>query len=147
MRHNELTPEMERISHAIIGCAIEVHRELGPGLLEKLYEQALQHELELGGHGVQRQVEVRVPYKGILLEAQRIDLIVDGLVVVELKCVRALEDVHMAQTLSYLRMTALPLGLTINFNHAMLRDGVRRVINERSKHLPSSSLRELRVPH
>lgn len=145
MRHADLPAEVEDVGRAVIGAAIEVHRTLGPGLLEKIYEQAMVHELGLVGLAAERQIEVRVPYKGVLLDAQRIDLVVAKVVLVELKCVRVIEDVHKAQTLSYLRLTGLPLGLLINFNHTSLREGVRRVVNERSPLFLSSRFRDLRV--
>jgi GxxExxY protein len=148
-RHHDLPKEIEDVSHTVIGCAIEVHRELGPGLLERLYEQALCHELEQSRLAVERQVDIRVPYKDILLDAQRVDVIVNGSVIVELKSVVEIDEVHKAQLLSYLRMTGLPLGLLINFNVSVLKDGLRRIINERSPVVVSSSLpsslRALRV--
>lgn len=135
----DLPIELEEMSHAVIGCAIEVHRVLGPGLLERLYEQALVYELEALGLRVERQVEIRVPYKNILLEPQRVDLIVGGRIVVELKAIEEIAVVHKAQLLSYLRMTGLPLGLLINFNEAILKNGLRRVLNERAPDVQSSS--------
>lgn len=132
LRHHDLPDDVERVGHAILGCAIEVHRHLGPGLLEKLYEQALVYEIRSRGLSVEQQVEVAVPYKNIALVGQRIDLCVERLVVVELKSVTEVLPVFRAQTLSYLRAMNLPLGLIINFNVRLLKDGVSRIINERS---------------
>lgn len=129
----ELPEEIERSSHTIIGCALEVHRELGPGLLESLYEQALAYELTKAGLQVVRQAEIAVPYKEITLHGQRLDLIVNGLVIVELKAVSELQPIYAAQTLSYLRAAGLPLGLLFNFNTTLLREGFRRIFNERAK--------------
>jgi len=130
--HADLPDHVEETAHQVIGCAIEVHRELGPGLIERLYEDALEYELQEAGLRIGRQVEIVVPYKAIELRGQRIDLIVEDCVIVELKAVESIEPVHKAQLLSYLRAADVPLGLLINFNERALRDGVRRVINERS---------------
>ncbi|MBY0310515.1 MAG: GxxExxY protein [Phycisphaerales bacterium] len=132
MRHEDLPEAVERVGHAILGCAIEVHRHLGPGLLEKLYEQALVYEIRSRGLSVEQQVEVTVPYKDIALVGQRIDLCVERLVIVELESVTEVLPVFRAQALSYLRAMNLPLGLIINFNVRLLKDGVSRIINERS---------------
>lgn len=135
----DLPESIERVAHTVIGCAIEVHRHLGPGLLESLYEHALVHELGLAGANVQRQIEVRIPYKDIALPPYRVDLVVERCVIVELKAVESIQDVHKAQLLSYLRMTGLALGLVINFNESVLKTGIKRVINERSASFISSS--------
>jgi GxxExxY protein len=134
VQKGDLPLEVERISHEIIGCAIAVHRELGPGLLEKIYEDALIYELGLRSIRVERQVDIVIPYKGVELRGQRLDLLVGGLVVVEVKSVSALLDVHSAQLLSYLRAARLPLGLLLNFNVTLLKTGLERVFNERSPH-------------
>jgi GxxExxY protein len=139
MRHQDVPAHIETIAHAVIGCAIEVHKHLGPGLLESLYEHALVHEAQSRGLHIERQVEIRVPYKDTLLPPYRIDLMVERLIVVEIKAVEAVLDVHKAQLLSYLRMSGLSLGLLINFNDAVLKNGLRRVLNERSKQLSSTS--------
>lgn len=128
----DLPVEIERCSHSIIGCAIEVHRQLGPGLLESIYEDALVYELTEAGLRFERQVEVIIPYKGIALRGQRLDLVVERSVVVELKSITAIQDVHRAQLLSYLRAARLSLGLLLNFNVALLREGIDRIINERA---------------
>lgn len=143
--HQDLPQEVERVASVVIGCAIEVHRHLGPGLLESLYEAAMVHELGAAGLAVQRQVEIRVPYKDILLPPYRLDLVINNLVVVELKAIEEILSTHKAQLLSYLRMTGLPLGLLINFNHTTLCEGLRRVINERSTQCIPSRSSSLRV--
>lgn len=114
-------------SHAIIGAAIEVHRVLGPGLLESVYETALAHELICQGHTVCRQVEVPVKYKGLQLECGfRMDLLVDDAVIVELKAIDSFHSIHEAQLLSYLKLSGKRVGLLINFNVKMLKDGIKR---------------------
>ena len=118
------------LSGEIIGAAIEVHRILGPGLLESLYEEALVLELELRKIKVSRQVEVPVEYKGYrLANLLRLDLLVSDLIVVEVKSVEHILPVHEAQLLGYLRMTGKRLGLLINFNSAVLSKSVRRIVN------------------
>lgn len=117
----------DSLTEAIIGAAIEVHRILGPGLLESVYEEALCHELELRGIRHDRQVSVDVKYKDRVIRGQRIDLIVEGSVVVELKSVSKLPDVATAQTLSYLRATGLRRALLLNFGAKRLVDGVKRL--------------------
>jgi GxxExxY protein len=119
------------LSGEIIGAAIEVHRILGPGLLESLYEEALVLELQQRKVKVFRQVEVPVEYKGYRLANQlRLDLLVDDLIVVEVKSVERILPVHEAQLLGYLRLTGKRLGLLINFNSAVLSRAVRRIINQ-----------------
>ena len=128
----ELPREVEAISHTIIGCAVEVHRVLGPGLLESLYEEALAHELAIAGLSARRQVEVDVEYKGIVLRGQRLDLVVEGRVVVELKAINQLAEIHAAQLLSYLRAANMPLGLLFNFNTLRVTESMRRIFNHRA---------------
>jgi GxxExxY protein len=118
------------LSHAVIGAAIEVHRTLGPGLLESVYEMALCRELWLRGIEVERQVLVPVHYKGGVLPCDvRIDLLVRRSIIVEVKSVDKITPIHRAQLLTYLRLQELWLGLLLNFNVEILRDGVRRVLN------------------
>ena len=124
--------ELNHLSGAIIDAAMEVHREFGPGLLERVYEAALAREFALRGIASQRQVPAQVFYKGHILdeEAYRIDLLVEGCVVVELKTVPALLPIHEAQLHTYMRLSNKCLGLLINFNVILLRDGIKRhVIN------------------
>ena len=115
------------ISGKIIGCAIEVHKALGPGLLESAYEECLFYELMETGLKVERQKPLPVVYKEVKLEAgYRVDLLVEDKVVVELKSVDALNDVHTAQVLTYLKLSGCKLGLLMNFNVVKLVDGIKR---------------------
>ena len=116
----------DALTEEIIGAAIEVHRILGPGLLESIYEEALCHELSLRGIEVQRQVEVLVRYKEHAIAGQRLDLVVAGEVVVEIKSLRSLPEVAAAQVLSYLKASGLKRGLLINFGEQKLVSGVTR---------------------
>ena len=115
------------LTESILAAAIEVHRVLGPGLLESIYEEALCHELALRGIRFQRQLPVALRYKGTELTGQRLDVLVEGEVVLELKSVRALPDAATAQILTYLRATGCKRGLIINFGNKRLIDGVQRV--------------------
>jgi GxxExxY protein len=133
----DLPGEVESVASRVIGAALEVHTEIGPGLLESVYQRALLHELERNRLKAACEVELVVPYKGIEIGGQRADLIVENKIIVELKVVESLAPIHRAQLLSYLRAARLPLGLLINFNTEHLRHGVKRVINERV--IPPSS--------
>ena len=118
------------ISYAIRGAAFEVYNELGPGLLESVYETALAFELKQKGHHIQTQKELPVNYRGQLLElGYRIDLLVDDCVIVEIKSVENMLPVHHKQLLTYLRLTGLKLGLLINFNTDNLKDNIKRLVN------------------
>ena len=118
------------ITEAIIGAAMKVHTELGPGLLESAYEACLAFELARRGHRVERQKILGITYDELQIdEGYRIDLMVDETVVVELKAITRLEDVHEAQLLSYVRLAGKPVGLLINFHVRRLQDGVRRIVN------------------
>ena len=119
--------EEDELTEQIIGAAIEVHRILGPGLLESIYEQALAVELGLRGIECQRQVEVNVVYKGNVIKGQRLDLLVAGEVIVETKAVTKLPEVALAQVLSYLKATGLKRGLLLNFGCPRMMDGVKRI--------------------
>ena len=122
MDNNDLTGQ-------IIGSAIEVHKALGPGLLESAYEECLCHEFDLRGISYKRQHAISVQYKGAKLDCgYRIDLLIDNRVILELKSVDCLEPIHEAQILTYLKLTDLKVGLVINFNVPVLRDGVKRLI-------------------
>lgn len=121
--------EINSLTEIIIGSAIEVHRALGPGLLESAYEQCLCHELSLRKIPFERQLQLPVKYKGILLDCgYRIDLLVDKLVVVELKAIDRLAPVHDAQLLTHVRLGGWQAGLLINFNVELLVDGIRRKV-------------------
>jgi GxxExxY protein len=121
--------ELNRITQSVIGAAIEVHRELGPGLLESAYEECLCHELWGSGVAYARQRELPVEYKGLKLDCgYRVDLIVAERVVVEIKAVEGLLPIHEAQLLTYLRLGRWPVGLLINFNVAVLKKGIRRLV-------------------
>jgi GxxExxY protein len=122
--------EEDRLSEKIIGLAIEVHRQLGPGLLESAYRQCLCYELQKGGVLVEMEKSMPVLYKEIKIDqGYRIDLLVTNLVVVEVKAIDSLTNVHTAQLLTYLRLGDYRLGLLINFNVTLLKNGVRRIIN------------------
>ncbi len=119
--------ELNQITEAIIGCAIEVHRNLGPGLLESAYEECLAYERKNHGFKVDRQVPVPVIYKDIKLECgYRIDILVENTVVVELKSIDALAPIHEAQILTYMKFANKPLGLLMNFNVTLLKNGIKR---------------------
>jgi GxxExxY protein len=118
----------EQIAHEVIGAAIEVHRVLGPGFLEKIYEEAMLHELGLRSVKAEHEKELAVPYKGTLIHGQKLDLLVEGRVIVELKAVEALAPIHDAQLLSYLKAANLRLGLLINFRVPVLREGIKRKV-------------------
>jgi GxxExxY protein len=117
-------------SSDVIGAALAVHRHLGPGLLESAYEACLAFELRERGFDVVTQRPVPVIYKGVRLETgYRLDMVVGGTMLVEIKSVEALDRVHLAQMLSYLRLSGLSSGLLINFNVPLLKQGIRRVVN------------------
>lgn len=118
------------ISSKIIGACIEVHKQLGPGLLESTYEACLAHELNLMGLEIRQQVALPVIYKEIKLNAgYRIDMIVENKVIIEIKSVDALAPIHTAQILTYLKLKEIKLGLLINFNQVKLIDGLKRIVN------------------
>ncbi len=118
------------LSEKIIGAAIEVHQELGPGLLESVYEAALYFELHAQGLHVQKQVPVKTYYKGKQLDVGfRIDLLIEDKVIVELKTVEKISGIHLAQTLTYLKLSKNKLGIILNFNVKYLKNGIKRVVN------------------
>jgi GxxExxY protein len=122
--------ELNEITGKIIECAIKVHKVLGPGLLESTYEVCLAHELKKAGLKVETQVFLPVVYDGIELDAgYRIDIIVEDKVIVELKTVESILPIHKAQTLTYLKLSNKKLGLLINFNVALLKNGIKRIAN------------------
>ena len=121
--------ELDALAHSVIGAAIEVHKHYGPGLDEALYEAALGVELTLRGLSFQSQVWIDVEYKGHPIGKRRIDMIVGNRLVVELKAVEALTPLHKAQVKTYLKLMRLTLGLVINFNVPVLKDGIKRIIH------------------
>jgi len=124
----EITENMnDLLTQKIIGAGIEVHRTLGPGLLESIYEEALCHEFELRGIQYRRQIEIDVAYKGKVIKGQRIDILVEEEVIVEIKSLSKLPEVSTAQILSYLKATGLKRGLLINFGAKMLIEGIKRI--------------------
>ena len=121
--------EFDALSKQVIGCALEVHRHLGPGLLESTYEQCLAHELSCAKLPFQLQVPLPVEYKDMRLECgYRIDVFVDGRLIVELKSVEKHLPIHEAQLLTYMKLARVPTGLLINFNVKLLKDGIQRFV-------------------
>ena len=121
--------EFEGLSRQVIGCAIEVHKALGPGLLESAYEECLAHELGLQGITYRRQHPVPIEYKGVRLDCgYRIDVLVGDQLILELKAVEKLLPIHEAQLLTYMRIARVPVGLLINFNVPRLREGIKRFV-------------------
>jgi GxxExxY protein len=121
--------EFDELSRSVIGCAIEVHRNLGPGLLESTYCQCLACELSHAGISFETEVPLPVRYKGILLDCgYRIDLLVGGDLIVGIKSVETLLSIHQAQILTYMRLAKLPVGLLMNFNGTKLQNGVKRFV-------------------
>lgn len=124
------TPRINRVTGAVITAAMKVHSHLGPGLLESAYEACLAHELRKQGMEAAQQVGLPVIYDGERIDlGYRIDLVVEGLVIVEIKSVEALNPVHQAQLLSYIRLSGRNVGLLINFHVAHLRDGIKRMVD------------------
>ena len=123
--------QIDELSYKVIGCAMEVHKTLGPGLFENIYEQALVHELTLNGIPVKTQVEIEINYKGTNLgNGLRLDVLVGNTLIVELKSVEELKPLHHKQLLTYLRLTDKRVGLLINFNTENLKDGIKRIVNK-----------------
>ena len=119
------------LTHDILGAAIKVHKALGPGLLEKVYHQYLSRELQRSGLPFAAEIRIPVVYDGLVLDhAYTADIIVDGRVLVELKAVESITPVHLAQTLTYLRLSSCAVALLINFNVRLLKDGIRRFVHE-----------------
>jgi GxxExxY protein len=137
---------LNAISERIIGAAIAVHRALGPGLLESAYEACLAYEMTQGGLRFERQRPLPVRYRDVLVDcAYRLDFVVEERIVVELKAIEALAPIHQAQVLSYLKLSECPLGLLINFNVTVLRDGVRRIVNRFPDPSASSALSAVKL--
>jgi GxxExxY protein len=122
-----MNDELNHLTEAIIGAAIEIHREFGPGLLESAYRACLVHELIQRGHLVEYEKKLPIRYKNLLVESGfRLDLLIDGKVIIEVKTVDRLHPVHEAQLITYLKLTGCKVGLLINFNVKVLKDGIRR---------------------
>lgn len=118
------------VSKFIFDAALKVHKALGPGLLENAYEQCLHYELRQAGLSVERQKALPLIYHEVKLEAgYRVDLLIENKVIIEVKAVDALHDVHLAQVLTYLKLSGCKLGMLINFNVSMIKNGIRRVVN------------------
>lgn len=128
--NTESRRDLDAISYKIIGLAIEVHKQLGPGLLESAYQECLCYEIKKSGLSVEKQKALPIIYKDIKLDhGYRIDLLIENKVVVELKTVEAFSEVHFAQVITYLKLGNYPLGLLINFNSKVLKNNVKRFIN------------------
>jgi GxxExxY protein len=120
----------DEIGERVLGCALKVHRALGPGLLENAYEACLAHEIGKAGIAYQRQLTLPLVYDGVVIETgYRLDLLVENCVVLEVKAVEAILDVHRAQLLSYLRFGGFRVGYVLNFNVALMKNGISRLIN------------------
>lgn len=132
--------ERDPLTQKVIGCAIEVHRTLGPGLLESTYQQCLAHELLLAGIQFRIQVPISVDYKGVTLDCgYRADILIEDELIVELKAVEQILSVHEAQLITYMRLAEMPTGLLLNFNVRYLKDGIRRLFPTPTFSLPSPS--------
>ena len=127
-RRDAESAKVGALSYQVIGAAMEVHKILGPGFLESVYGDALAIELEQRGIVFQKEVEVSVKYKGRKVGTGRMDFVIGDIIIIELKAVENLRPVHDAQVISYLKMTGYPLGLLINFNVPLLKEGIRRLI-------------------
>jgi len=124
----ELDQSIEDLAYRVIGCAIEVHRVIGPGYLESVYENALAVELTHQDISFERQMPIDMEYKGVNVGQGRVDLLVAGTIILELKAVEQYAPIHQAQVISYLKATGLQLGFLINFNTEVLKDGIRRIV-------------------
>jgi len=121
--------EFDKLSNRVIGCALEVHRHLGPGLLESTYEQCLAHELKMSGIPFKLQYPLPVEYKGIKLDCgYRIDMLIDDAIIVELKSLDKILPIHQAQLLTYMKLSSISIGLLINFNVKLIKTGIKRMV-------------------
>ncbi|MBN1991171.1 MAG: GxxExxY protein [Anaerolineae bacterium] len=120
--------EVERVGRVLLEAGMEVHRSLGPGFIERIYEEALCHELTLRNTSFERQKTIEVFYKNVSLGEQRIDLVINDMIIVELKAVEKILPIHEAQLLSYLKATNLRLGFILNFNVPLFKNGIRRMV-------------------
>ena len=127
--HEGVQSGLQDLSRVVVDAGLKVHRTLGAGLLESVYERCLAHELELRGHKVLRQVALPVTYEGVTMEAGfRLDLVVDDAIIIEVKAVEALSRLHEAQILTYLRLSGLGMGFLMNFNVVLFKQGLRRFV-------------------
>jgi GxxExxY protein len=130
---SKISEDLDSLSYKIIGLAIEVHRQLGPGLLESAYQQCLYYEIKKAGLKVEKEITLPIIYKDIKLDqGYRIDLLIEDKLVIELKTVESFTSVHFAQILTYLKLGNYPLGLLINYNSKILRNNIKRFINSNS---------------
>ena len=130
---SKIPADLDSLSYKIIGLAIEVHRQLGPGLLESAYQQCLYYEIKKAGLKVEKEITLPIIYKEIKLDqGYRIDLLIEDKLVIELKTVESFTSVHFAQILTYLKLGNYPLGLLINYNSKILRNNIKRFINSNS---------------
>ncbi|MFZ0944877.1 MAG: GxxExxY protein [Syntrophobacteraceae bacterium] len=121
--------KFDELSNRVIGCAIQVHRDLGPGLLESAYEQCLAHELSLSGISFRLQWPLPVHYRGVQIDCgYRVDIFVEDALILELKCVERITSINQAQLLTYMKLAGIKVGLLINFNVIRLREGIRRFV-------------------
>jgi GxxExxY protein len=127
---SKISEDLDSLSYKIIGLAIEVHRQLGPGLLESAYQQCLYYEIKKAGLKVEKEITLPIVYKEIKLDqGYRIDLLIEDKLVIELKTVESFTSIHFAQILTYLKLGNYPLGLLINYNSKILRNNIKRFIN------------------
>ena len=134
MELGKFVTNMNQLSSKIIGAAIEVHKTLGPGLLESAYEECLCHELSIQGLLFEKQKPLSIDYKGKKLDCgYRLDIVVEKAIIIELKSCEKIEPIHKAQLLTYLKLSGLNLGLILNFNVYLMRDGIVRIVNEFSE--------------
>ena len=143
-RGRDIPQQLNSLCEDVIGAAIEVHREIGPGMAERIYEEALCHEFNLRDIPFDRQVAVRVDYKNVKVGEHRLDLLVGGTIVLELKALDTVADQHLAQLVSYLNAGPFPLGLLLNFGSRLMKEGIYRRIN--SLCLSSAPLRSSAPP-
>ncbi|MBK8519317.1 MAG: GxxExxY protein [Chitinophagaceae bacterium] len=129
MEHSNIPDELNKLSNEIIGLAIKVHRALGPGLLESSYQECLCYELVMAGYLVEKEKALPLIYEDVKLDiGYRLDILVDNKIIIEIKAVESVTDVHMAQVLTYLKLSGNRIGLLINFNVKLLKDGIKRLV-------------------
>lgn len=133
-KYDDFAPELNELSGAVVNCAFQVHKELGPGFLEVNYEDAFILELEQAGLSFERQKAFQIPYKKTFLSSSfRFDLVVEGKILVELKAIDKIAPVHQAQIYAYLRATRMPIGFLMNFNVPLIKDGISRFVLRHSE--------------